>query len=64
MDEPSSKNMEKMWNYARKFAEKSGTVFHPDLQVTEAVILGLAANIESVGRPLCPCNFYPTRRRK
>ncbi|MCS6803230.1 MAG: ferredoxin-thioredoxin reductase catalytic domain-containing protein [Chloroflexota bacterium] len=61
MDQPSPKNVEKMWNYARAYAAKSGTVFHPDPTVTEAVILGLAANIDQVGRPLCPCNFYPDK---
>jgi ferredoxin-thioredoxin reductase catalytic chain len=30
--------------------------------VTEAVVIGLAANIEEVGRPLCPCNFYPDKQ--
>ena len=27
--------------------------------VTEAVVGGLARHIELVGKPLCPCNFYP-----
>lgn len=61
MDQPSQKSIEKMWNYARSYAAKSGTVFHPDPAVTEAVILGLAANVDQVGRPLCPCNFYPDK---
>src|SRR6266487_5996852 len=61
MNEPSAESREKMWRYARKFAEKSGTVFHPEAEVTEAVILGLAANVDQLGRPLCPCNFYPDK---
>ena len=56
---PSQANIDKMWNYARKYAEKSGTFLHPDVSVTEAVVEGLARHIELVGRPLCPCNFYP-----
>ena len=49
-----------MWAaYARKYAEKSGTSLHPDVNVTQTVVEGLARHIESVGRPLCPCNFYP-----
>src|SRR5207245_1718887 len=56
--EPTAASLEKMRTYARKFAEKTGTVFHPDLAVTEAVIKGLAAHVDEVGRPLCPCNFY------
>ena len=59
MDEPSPANIEKMWAYARKYAEKSGTSLHPDRSVTETVVTGLARHIELVGKPLCPCNFYP-----
>jgi ferredoxin-thioredoxin reductase catalytic chain len=59
MAEPSQANIDKMWAYARKFAEKSGTSLHPDVSVTETVVMGLAKHIEEVGRPLCPCNFYP-----
>lgn len=50
-----------MWNYAEKFAEKSGTHLHPDRFITEGVVLGLASNIDRYGRPLCPCNFYPEK---
>lgn len=57
--QPAQAHVDKMWAYARKFAEKSGTSLHPDRSVTEAVVLGLARHIELVGRPLCPCNFYP-----
>jgi ferredoxin-thioredoxin reductase catalytic chain len=56
---PSQPNIDKMWAYARKYAEKSGTSLHPDVTVTETVVEGLARHIEQVGRPLCPCNFYP-----
>ena len=61
MDTPSEKNMAKMWKYAEKYSEKSGTHFHPEKSVTEGVILGLAQNLDTVGRPLCPCNFYPDK---
>ena len=59
MPKPSQANIDKMWKYAEKYAEKSGTSLHPDRGVTEAVVMGLANHIETVGRPLCPCNFYP-----
>ena len=52
MAEPSQANIDKMWAYARKFAEKSGTSLHPDVSVTETVVMGLARHIEEVGRPL------------
>lgn len=58
MNQPSEKNIAKMWSYAEKYAEKSGTFFHPDREVTEGVILGLAHHLDTLGRPLCPCNFY------
>lgn len=59
---PSPTTVEKIKQYAAKYREKSGTNAHPDSAVTEAVILGLAANLEEVGRPLCPCNFYPDKQ--
>jgi ferredoxin-thioredoxin reductase catalytic chain len=56
---PSQANIDKMWAYARKYAEKSGTQLHPDRNVTQTVAEGLARHIELVGKPLCPCVFYP-----
>lgn len=61
MEDPKPESVKKMWNYAEKFAEKSGTHLHPDRYITEGVVLGLAANIDKYGRPLCPCNFYPVK---
>src|SRR6476660_4754047 len=57
--EPSAESIKKIRNYVEKYWQKSGTSGHPDAEVTEAVTKGLAANMEEVGRPLCPCNFYP-----
>ena len=48
--------------YVEKYREKSGTTGHPDSAVTDGVVLGLAANVEEVGRPLCPCNFYADKQ--
>ena len=61
MNAPTPGSIAKMENYARKFAEKSGTFLHPDPYITEGVVLGLAHNIDEYGRPICPCNFYPTK---
>jgi ferredoxin-thioredoxin reductase catalytic chain len=61
MDHPKQASIDKMWKYAEKFAEKSGTRLHPQREITEAVVLGLAANIDNYGRPICPCNFYPAK---
>jgi ferredoxin-thioredoxin reductase catalytic chain len=62
--EPSPAAVQKIRNYVEKYWAKSGTVGHPNLEVTEAVITGLAANMEEVGRPLCPCNFYADKRQE
>ncbi len=62
MKEPTPENLEKMWRYATKFAEKTGTSFHPDREVTESVVKGLAHHVDTLGRPLCPCNFYPDKK--
>jgi ferredoxin-thioredoxin reductase catalytic chain len=57
-DQASPKNVEKMWKFVEKFAEKSGSYLHPQRDVTEFLVIGLAKHIDEVGRPLCPCNFY------
>ena len=36
------------------------TVHEPD--APELVVEGLARHIEEVGKPLCPCNFYPDKQ--
>ena len=48
--QPSEKSMQRMRTYVKKYWEKSGTSPHPDNEVMEAVVLGLAANIDEVGR--------------
>jgi ferredoxin-thioredoxin reductase catalytic chain len=62
--EPGAASVRKIRNYVERYRQKSGTVGHPDPAVTEAVIRGLAANVEEVGRPLCPCNFYPDKSKE
>ena len=54
----SQDKIDKMWKFVEKFAEKSGSFLHPQREITEFLVIGLAKNIEEVGRPLCPCNFY------
>ena len=61
---PSDKSVEKIRKYVEKYWAKTGTNAHPLPEVTEAVICGLAANVEEVGRPLCPCNFYPDKQEE
>lgn len=54
----SPENVKKMWKFVEKFAEKSGSYLHPQREITEFLVIGLAKHIDEVGRPLCPCNFY------
>ena len=66
MAEPTTGSVEKMWQFARKFAEKSGTAFHPEPEVTEVVINGLAAHVDEFGRPrshrMVGRDFYVCKR--
>ncbi len=60
-EQPSEKAMQRMRRLVDNFTEKSGTYTSPVEGVTESVILGLAQNVDEVGRPLCPCRFYPDK---
>lgn len=62
--EPSEKSMARMRKFVDAYCKKSGTVTHPNNDVTEAVILGLAENVDTIGRPLCPCRFYPDKEKE
>jgi ferredoxin-thioredoxin reductase catalytic chain len=62
--QPSEASLQKIKSYVEKYRQKSGTSAHPNPEVTEGVILGLAANVEEVGRPLCPCNFYADKKQE
>ncbi len=60
--QPSEAALKRVRAYVEKYGKKTGTSPHPDSDVTEAVVLGLAQNLDELGRPLCPCNFYPDKR--
>ncbi len=60
--EPAEASLKKMTLYVQKYWQKTGTSGHPDPEVTRAVVLGLAQNVDEIGRPLCPCNFYPDKK--
>ena len=62
--QPSEKAIQRMRVFVEKYCEKSGTSTHPDKEVTEAVVLGLAQNVDEIGRPLCPCRFYPDKNEE
>lgn len=59
--EPSEKALARMRKFVAAYCNKSGTSTHPRQEVTDAVVLGLAENIDTLGRPLCPCRFYPDK---
>ena len=61
---PSEAAIQKMRNFVQKYCEKSGSYTHPGEGVTEAVVLGLAQNMDTLGRPLCPCRFYPDKKEE
>ena len=62
--EPSEAALARMRRYVEKYRAKSGTSAHPDPEVTEAVIKGLALHVDELGKPLCPCNFYPNKKKE
>lgn len=64
MSDPSEKSLKRMQKFVSKYCEKSGTSTHPDEAVTGAVISGLAHHVDTIGRPLCPCRFYPDKQEE
>ena len=60
----SEKNVDKMWKFVRKFADKSGSYLHPQTEITEFLVIGLAKHIDDLGKPLCPCNFYEDKQKE
>ena len=56
---PTQASIQRVEKLVRIYTEKSGTMTHPDPAVTNAVVLGLARSLDVLGRPLCPCRFYP-----
>jgi ferredoxin-thioredoxin reductase catalytic chain len=59
---PSDKSLKRVEKFIASYCEKSGTTTHPDAEVTEAVAKGLAAHIDALGKPLCPCRCYPDKQ--
>lgn len=58
---PSEKSIERMRKFVEIYTRKTGTFTSPVEGVTEAVIIGLAAHVDELGKPLCPCRFYPDK---
>lgn len=62
--QPSDKNLERVKKLVTTFCQKSGTTTHPDKEVTEGVVLGLAHHLDTLNKPLCPCRFYPNKQEE
>ena len=60
----SQKSLDKMWKFVRNYANKSGTFLHPQAEITELLVIGLAKHVDDLGRPLCPCNFYVDKQEE
>jgi ferredoxin-thioredoxin reductase catalytic chain len=59
--EPTQLSLERVRNYVEKYRAKTGTSAHPEAEVPGAVVKGLALHLDQLGKPLCPCNFYPDK---
>jgi ferredoxin-thioredoxin reductase catalytic chain len=60
----TEQSLQRIRKFVEKYCEKSGTVTHPDPDVTEAVVKGLAHHLDTLGKPLCPCRFYPNKQEE
>ncbi len=56
------KIMERLEHYTENYRRKTGTQFSTAPGVKNAVLEGLARNLEELNRPLCPCNFYADKQ--
>ena len=60
----SEESLQRLRRFVEKYCEKSGTTTHPDKDVTEAVVRGLGHHMDTLGKPLCPCRFYPDKKEE
>jgi ferredoxin-thioredoxin reductase catalytic chain len=63
-EKPTEQSLARIRKFVEKYCEKSGSFTHPDPEVTEAVVLGLAHHMDTLGKPLCPCRFYPDKKEE
>jgi ferredoxin-thioredoxin reductase catalytic chain len=61
---PTNESRKRIDKLVESFTKKSGTTTHPDSSVTEAVVVGLANHVDELGKPLCPCRFYPDKQEE
>ena len=58
---PKAETVERIRNYSEKYRRKTGLCKSTVDGVAEAVIMGLAKNLDDLKKPLCPCNYYPDK---
>ncbi len=61
---PSEESVSRARKLVEGYCKKSGTTTHPEKEVTELVVLGLARHMDELGKPLCPCRFYPDKNEE
>jgi ferredoxin-thioredoxin reductase catalytic chain len=61
MQQPTDKSITAVERLIEGYARKSATTAQPDTALLDAVAFGLARNFDEVGKPLCPCRFYPDK---
>lgn len=61
MKKPSEQSIKRINNLIETFTQRSGSYNHPDPEITESVVLGLANHMDQLNKPLCPCRFYPDK---
>ena len=64
MKEVSQESLQRIRKFVEKYCAKSGTTTHPDPGVLESVVMGLAHHLDTLGKPLCPCRFYPDKQEE
>ena len=57
-------NIQKMNKFVENFANKSGTMLHPNREITDFLVIGLAKNIDETGKQLCPCMFFEDKEEE
>ncbi|MBZ5532870.1 MAG: ferredoxin:thioredoxin reductase [Acidobacteriia bacterium] len=63
-DKATEQSLQRIRKFVEKYCEKSGTTTHPDPEVLECVVVGLAKHLDTLGKPLCPCRFYPDKKEE
>jgi ferredoxin-thioredoxin reductase catalytic chain len=61
---PSEESLSRVRKLVEVYCKKTGTTTHPEKEVTELVVLGLARHRDELGKPLCPCRFYPDKKEE